>query len=197
MNEINEIILASGSPRRKEILRSLGLNFKIITPDINEAHHENEQPEIYCVRMAKTKALNISSAHKNSLVIAADTIVVIDDMILGKPKDSHDAFNMLKNLQGREHQVLTGIALAKNEKLLTDYERTFVKFRTLTDAQIRSYISTHESDDKAGSYAVQGKGALLIQNITGDYYNVVGFPVCKFGFMLENFGYTLEDLITR
>ena len=189
------IILASGSPRRKEILRSLGLDFEIIKPDINEAHFDDETPEKYCVRLAETKAHEISRTHKNSLVIAADTIVVIDENILGKPKDRGEAFNMLKILQGRQHEVLTGIAIARGENLSSGFERTFVKFRALTDNQISSYISTGESDDKAGGYAVQGKGALLIEHINGDYYNVVGFPVCKFGFMLEKFGYVLENLI--
>ena len=190
-----KIILASGSPRRCELLKSLGLDFEIIKPDVDESILKNELPEKLCVRLAELKAGAIASVHKNSLVIAADTVVVIDDKILGKPKNRDEAFSMLKILQGREHRVLTGIALALNGNLISDFESSSVKFRPLSDNEIRAYILTGESDDKAGAYAIQGKGALLVEQINGDYFNVVGLPLCKLGFMLEKFDISLTKVL--
>ena len=194
-----KIILASGSPRRCELLKSLGLDFEIIKPDVDESHLKNENPKDLCVRLAELKACAVANEHKNFLVIAADTIVVVENanenLILGKPENRENAFNMLKILQGREHKVLTGVTIAFNGNLISDFESTLVKFRPLNENEIRAYISTGESDDKAGAYAVQGKGSLLVESITGDYFNVVGLPICKLGLMLENFGITLEKIL--
>ena len=188
-----KIILASGSPRRKELLKSLGIEFEIIKPNADEKILNDESPENLCKRLAELKANSINISNK--IILAADTIVVIENEILGKPKNRDDAFRMLNLLQGREHKVLTGIALRKNNKLISDVEISSVKFRELNQAQIKAYISSGECDDKAGAYAVQGLGSLLIEYIKGDYYNVVGLPLCKFGKMLSNFNITLENLL--
>ena len=188
-----KIILASGSPRRKELLKSLGIEFEIIKPNADEKILNDESPENLCKRLAELKANSINISNK--IILAADTIVVIENEILGKPKNNDDAFRMLNLLQGREHKVLTGIALRKNNKLISDVEISRVKFRELNQAQIKAYISSGECDDKAGAYAVQGLGSLLIEYIKGDYYNVVGLPLCKFGKMLSNFNITLENLL--
>ena len=188
-----KIILASGSPRRKELLKSLGIEFEIIKPNADEKILNDESPENLCKRLAELKANSINISNK--IILAADTIVVIENEILGKPKNRDDAFRMLNLLQGREHKVLTGIALRENNKLISDVEISCVKFRELNQAQIKAYISSGECDDKAGAYAVQGLGSLLIEYIKGDYYNVVGLPLCKFGKMLSNFNITLENLL--
>ena len=183
-----KIILASGSPRRRELMRETGLEFTIFKPDIDESKINNEAPENLCLRLSKLKAQAGAKIFPNSLVIAADTIVLINGEILGKPKNHDDAFRMLNALQGNWHEVLTGLSVCKNEKIISEVERTKVKFRELNEAEILSYISTGECDDKAGSYAIQGKGSLLVERIDGDYFNVVGLPVCKLGKILEEFG---------
>lgn len=151
----------------------------------------NEKPEELCERLARLKAKAVNNNIKiknikNSLVIAADTIVVIDNKILGKPKNFNDAIEMLELLQGREHEVLTGIALCFGNKIISGFEKTRVIFRPLNHEQIKAYAQSGEGLDKAGAYAIQGKGALLISGIHGDYFNVVGLPLCKLGLMLEN-----------
>ncbi|MBQ3625224.1 MAG: septum formation inhibitor Maf [Synergistaceae bacterium] len=198
MQEDLKIYLASSSPRRKFLLHELGLNFEIIKPEVDEKILPDEKPEDLCARLAKIKCEAAARELKinNALIIAADTIVVIDNKILGKPKDFDNALEMLSLLQGREHEVLTGIALSFNNKLISSFERTRVKFRALTHAQIEAYINSGECMDKAGAYAIQGKGSLLIESIHGDYFNVVGLPVCLMGELLEqNFNFKLEDLL--
>lgn len=185
------IILASGSPRRRELLSSLGLAFEVYKPDVDESHLEDESPEDMCCRLSILKAYAGAKIFPDALVIAADTIVVIDGAILGKPIDRADAVRMLKVLQGREHEVLTGLSVCMGEEIRTHVEHTRVKFRTLSDAEIEAYAASGECDDKAGAYAVQGKGALLVERIEGDYFNVVGLPVCRLGIMLNAFGVSI------
>ena len=163
---------------------------------MNEQILPDEAPEKLCERLAKIKCEAVSKNFSNSLVIAADTIVVIDNKILGKPKDFNNAVAMLEALQGREHEVMTGLALSLNNKLISSFERTRVKFRALTHEQIIAYANSGECMDKAGAYAIQGKGSLLIEEIHGDYFNVVGLPVCLLGKLLEReFNFKLEELI--
>ena len=183
-----KIILASGSPRRRELLRGLGLDFELYKPEVDEAKLPDEKPEDLCRRLSRLKAHSGSQKFHDSVIIAADTIVVIDGKILGKPSDRQDAFNMLKTLQGREHKVLTGLTVCCNGKIVSHVESTRVKFRALSDEQIRNYVASGECDDKAGAYAVQGKGALLVEGLDGDYFNVVGLPVCALGKILGEFG---------
>ena len=185
---MRKIILASGSPRRRELLKEIGLNFEIYKPDVDETRLNNESPGGLCSRLSRLKAQAGAEKFSDSIIIAADTIVVIDNEILGKPHDREDAFRMLKILQGREHEVITGVSVALNEKIITHTEHTFVKFTDLNDSEIREYISTGECDDKAGAYAIQGKGSVLIEGIKGDYFNVVGLPLCALSKMLKEFG---------
>lgn len=183
-----KIILASGSPRRRELLRGLGLEFEIYKPEVDESRLDNERPEDLCRRLSRIKAMAGSQKFHDSIIIAADTIVVIDGLILGKPSDREDAFNMLRTLQGREHEVLTGLTVCSDTKIISHVEHTRVKFRQLGDSQIKNYIASGECDDKAGAYAVQGKGALLVEGLSGDYFNVVGLPVCALGKILAELG---------
>ena len=185
------IILASGSPRRRALLGELGLTFEVYKPDADESHSPDENPETLCERLACLKARAGAKVFPDSLVIAADTIVVIDGQVLGKPLDRQDSMRMLRLLQGREHYVFTGLAVCLGEKLLSHAERTAVKFRPLTESEIHAYAETGEGDDKAGAYAVQGLGSLLIEGINGDYFNVVGLPLCQLGLMLREFGVVL------
>ena len=183
-----KIILASGSPRRRELLRELGLNFEVYKPEVDETRKPDELPEELCFRLSRMKALNAAKIFENSIIISADTIVVINSDILGKPKNREDTFRMLSELQGKWHEVLTGISVSMNDKIISHVEHTRVKFKALTEAEILKYLETGESDDKAGAYAIQGKGALFIERIDGDFYNVVGLPLCVLGKMLAEFG---------
>ena len=189
------IILASGSPRRRELLSSLGLTFEVYKPDVDESHLPDEDPAELCARLSRLKARVGAERFSDAVVIAADTIVVIDGQVLGKPIDREDAVRMLNMLQGREHEVLTGLSvcLGAGKRVLTHVERTLVRFRTLSREDIAAYVLTGECDDKAGAYAVQGKGSLLVEGITGDYFNVVGLPVCRLGLMLHELGISLLD----
>ena len=182
------IILASGSPRRRELLSSLGLSFEVYRPDVDEAHGEHEDPAELCARLSRLKAGAGAERFPDAVVIAADTIVVIDGQVLGKPRDREDAVRMLGILQGREHEVLTGLSVCMKGRVMTHVERTLVKFRALSQKEIAAYVLTGECDDKAGAYAVQGKGSLLVEGIVGDYFNVVGLPVCRLGLMLHELG---------
>ncbi len=187
------IILASGSPRRRELLASLGLSFEVYKPDVDESHSESENPEGLCARLSRLKAEAGAERFRDALVIAADTIVVIDGQVLGKPADRDDAVRMLTALQGRTHEVLTGLSVGRNGKVITHVEHTLVKFRALSEKEILAYVATGESSDKAGAYAVQGKGSLLVEGIDGDYFNVVGLPVCRLGMIMRQFGINILE----
>ncbi|WP_419742581.1 Maf family protein [Paraclostridium dentum] len=188
------IILASGSPRRKEILENTNLQFSVITSDIDERIFENEEPIQLVLRLAFEKCMSVAQNNLSDLVIGADTIVVLDNEILGKPKNEEEAFNTLSKLSNREHQVITGMSIVnlENEKKIVDYAISNVKFKKLTDQDIKDYISTKECLDKAGSYGIQGYGALLVEEIKGDYFNIVGLPISKLSDILKiNFNINL------
>ena len=187
------IILASNSPRRKELLRQIGVAFTTQVADVDERILAGEMPETYTMRVAANKAKAVKHLATAGTIIAADTVVVLDDMILGKPADGHDAERMLTLLSGRMHRVITGLAVIDvgTENIKTDNAVTCVWFRTLTQNQIRSYVNTKEPLDKAGAYGIQGKGALLVERIDGCYFNVVGLPLSLLGKMLMNFGIKL------
>ena len=188
-----EIILASASPRRKLLLSELGWSFVSEEPMIEETRIENENPENMVARLACMKAEDVFSRHKLSWVIGADTIVVIDEEILGKPQNISEAISMLEKLQGREHTVMTGIVLiAPTHTKRTLVEKTKVKFRTLTRKEIEAYVSCAECFDKAGSYAIQGRGMLLVERITGCYFNVVGLPIEGLSKMFVALGWPLD-----
>jgi septum formation protein len=172
-----KIILASGSPRRAEILGFVGWEFEKHTADIDESVKENETPENYVQRLACEKASAVAVNFADKIVLGADTIVLLDGEIIGKPKDLEDARKMLKKLSGKWHEVLTGVALVKNEEAEVDLQRTRVKFAEISDAEIEFLVEKGEPLDKAGAYAVQAQAALFIEKIEGDYWNVVGLPI--------------------
>lgn len=173
-----KIILGSQSPRRREILRALGLEFEVLAADIDESCALTAPGE-YVMEVCRRKACavyKLAGMPADSLIVTADTAVAVGDEILGKPADKADASRMLKMLSGRTHEVVTGVTVRLGEKMLTDCETTYVTFKMLTDAQIERYVSTDEPYDKAGAYAVQGVAAEFIERIDGSYNNVVGFP---------------------
>lgn len=181
------IILASASPRRKEILENTKLKFDIIKSDIDEIILEKEAPIQAVMRLAFEKSMDIASKNENDLIIAADTVVVLDENILGKPKDKYEAYNMIRSLSGRTHEVITGISLVNLglSKKIIDYVVSTVKFKELSDEDIKDYIHTNESLDKAGAYGIQGYGAMLVEKIEGDYFNIVGLPISKLSDLLK------------
>ena len=191
---MTRIILASGSPRRKFLLTELGLDFEVYKPEVDETRIAGEAPYALCMRLSRLKAQAGAEKFPGKIIIAADTIVVIDGEILGKPINRDDAFKMLMMLQNRTHDVLTGLYVFDGKKSVSHIEHTRVKFRPLTGDEIRAYISTGEPDDKAGAYAVQGIGSLLVESLHGDYFNVVGLPICSLGKILAKFG---VNLLTR
>ncbi|WKV08751.1 Maf family protein [Thermoanaerobacterium sp. CMT5567-10] len=176
-----KIVLASNSPRRREILSNIGLDFDVIPSNIAEETKEKE-PENIVMDLSRKKALCVAEKlDDDSIVIGADTVVVIDGEILGKPKDKGEAFSMLRKLSGRWHKVYTGVSVVslKNRKFINDYESTDVYIKNLSNDMILNYIEKGECLDKAGSYAIQGYGALIVERINGDYFNVVGLPISK------------------
>ncbi|MBQ7169493.1 MAG: septum formation protein Maf [Synergistaceae bacterium] len=187
-----KIILASGSPRRKSLLESIGLDFTVYHPDVNEEHLPGESPAELCRRLSRLKAEAGSRVYPDDAVIAADTIVVADGgEILGKPSGHDDAVRMLRLLSGRVHEVVTGLCVSCGERVSIADVHTLVKFRELSELEIEAYTQTCEPYDKAGGYAVQGIGSLMIEGIKGDYYNVVGLPLCTLGRMLAGYGVSL------
>lgn len=189
---MSEIILASASPRRRELLRNMGLDFSIIVSDADEDTVDTSvPPEIYVQELALLKATATAKRvldRKNALIISADTVVVYDNKILGKPKDEVEARAMLKMLSGKIHQVYTGFCVLRMKDAMTVCKSvcTHVRFKKLTDEKISKYIATKEPMDKAGAYGIQGLGAMLIDAIQGDYFNVVGLPVSELADILEN-----------
>ena len=173
-----KLILASASPRRREILKNAGFEFEIKTSEADETLPDGISPEEAVQYLAKIKN-EATETDNDTTVISADTIVVCDGEFLGKPKDKADAFDMLRTLSGREHFVYTGVCLRKGEKKTVFFEKTAVYFYELCDSEITDYIATGEPMDKAGAYGIQGKGAVLVRKIDGDYFNVVGLPIAK------------------
>lgn len=181
------LILASQSPRRKELLGLMGHPFIIRVADIDETMNPALAPYDEVARVSRLKALAVERADAD-IVVAADTIVVVGGTVLGKPRDEADAFRMLKSLSGRDHQVMTGMTVVRGEEAVTVTEVTDIHFRTLSDAEIRAYIATGEPMDKAGAYGIQGGAALFATHLSGDYYNVMGLPVCRLAGLLRSFG---------
>ncbi|CAN5150286.1 Maf family protein [soil metagenome] len=192
MINLPKLILASGSPRRAEILTSVGWEFEKRVADVDETEFFDEKPDDYVQRLAREKAEAIAENYKNAWVLGADTIVVIDNKIIGKPKDLNDARRMLKMLSGNWHEVLTGVAIVKvsenNCKTRTNLQKTQVKFAELSDAEIEFLVEKGKPLDKAGAYAVQAQAALFIEEIKGDYWNVVGLPTNLVYQTINSFG---------
>lgn len=173
-----KIVLASKSPRRSELLRQMGVEFEILPSDLLEVITK-EKPEEIVMELSAQKAREVAGKCKDALVIGADTIVVNDGRIMGKPKDEEDACCMLEKLSGHTHCVLTGVTLIHKEEEVTFYERTEVEVSKLSKEEILNYVATRDCMDKAGSYGIQGEFAKFITGIKGDYNNVVGFPIAK------------------
>jgi septum formation protein len=171
------LVLASASPRRRELLRNAGISFVVQAADIDETVLAGEAPRECAERLAREKALAVWRTRPEDVVLGADTIVVVDELILGKPIDADDAIRMLRLLSGRGHRVITGVAVASENALITASETTFVTMCEISDEEIREYVATREPMDKAGAYAIQGRAARWIPRIEGDYSNVVGLPV--------------------
>jgi len=186
----SQLILASKSPRRYELLKQVGLDFEVIPSRIEEDFIAEESPEQHVIRLAKAKALEVGSRFPDRWVIAADTIVYIDGSIFGKPENREKALEMLRRLSGQEHWVLTGFSVHHLAKRIGDQEavQTAVKVKTLNPVEMEWYIQTGEPFDKAGGYAVQGIGSFMIESIRGSYTNVVGLPLCELMQMLERLG---------
>ncbi|MGD8901793.1 MAG: Maf family protein [Desulfobacterales bacterium] len=179
--EQSKLILASNSPRRRHLLAQAGLNFSVIPSAVDEQKLAMSDPDEYVRALAESKARDISEKHPDSWIIGADTIVLIEQQILGKPDSTDVARNMLRHLSGKMHQVYTGycISCKKEKRLFSDVVKTDVYFKELSDREIEWYIQTGEPFDKAGGYGIQGIGAFLVERINGSYTNVVGLPVCE------------------
>lgn len=187
---MKHLILASGSPRRRELMSQVGLDFTVVTSDADENIKEME-PEDYVRELSSVKAQSVLEQYADKddsvIVIGADTIVYHKGEILTKPKDEEDAFRILKSLEGQIHQVYTGVTICSTHKNVSFYEKTDVWVYDMTDEEIRDYISTGEPMDKAGAYGIQGKFAAYIKGIEGDYNNVVGLPVARLVHELKTF----------
>ena len=189
------LILASASPRRRELLGTLGLPFEIITSGVPEDLPPDISPEKAVRWLARLKAEVVAETLPSGIVIGSDTDVVLDGLILGKPVDAADACRMLRLLRGKSHQVISGIAVfdaAARRSGATSHVTTVVTMRDYSDAEIEAYVATGEPMDKAGSYAIQGLGGALVQSIEGCYNNVVGLPLCEVTALLEGFGVRLN-----
>ncbi len=183
------LILASGSPRRRQLLEQIGLTFAVRSSDVDESVSPGLTPAQVVESLSARKGEAVAAeAAPGDLVLSADTVVALDGAILGKPRDRAEAEAMLTALSGRTHQVYTGVTLLQDGRRLTEHEVTAVTFRPLSPEEIAAYVSTGEPMDKAGAYGIQGLGALLVERLEGDYFNVMGLPLCRLGEMLAQFG---------
>ena len=186
----NQFVLASTSPRRSELLKQVGLDFRVVPSGIEEDLVKGESPKAHVLRLAEKKALKVGSEYPDHWVIAADTIVYVGHSILGKPKDQEEAIKMLRRLSGKEHRVLTGFSVYHMGKGKGDRAavKTAVKVKRLTPDEMEWYVQTGEPFDKAGGYAIQGIGSFMIESVRGSYTNVVGLPLCELIEMLNRLG---------
>jgi len=184
-----KLILASQSPRRQQLLRQIGVeDYTILIPDADESYDPSWTPEEIVSTISARKAeAAVRLAEAGDIIITADTMVFLENDRLGKPHDEADACRMLEELSGREHRVCTGVTVRQGDRALTEVESTAVKFRDLTPAEIWAYIRTGEPMDKAGAYGIQSRGALLVEGIRGDYFNVMGLPLLRLARMLQQF----------
>jgi septum formation protein len=182
------IILASQSPRRRELLVLIGITHEVMPADLDESVLPNEAPTAHAERLARAKAEVIAGRNTGAVVIGSDTIVVLDGEILGKPRDHDDAAATLRRLSGRTHTVHTAVAVARNGQLVSGVESVEVTFRPLSDEQIETYIATGEPMDKAGAYGIQGYGAVIVERVHGDYFAVMGLALGRLVGLLEQVG---------
>ena len=190
---MSKIVLASASPRRHELLGSIGITeFDISIPEVEDSFPAGLTPQQVVEHISREKAAAAAKlCTDDEIVITADTMVFLDHERLGKPRDEADALRMLTALQGRHHTVCTGVTVRRGTQIITEAETTRVYFRSATKEELRAYIATGEPMDKAGSYGVQGKGALLVEKLDGDFFNVMGLPVLRLSRMLAHFGVKL------
>ena len=190
-----KIVLASGSPRRQELLRRIGItDFDVRVPETEETYPAGLSPRATVEFISREKSDAAAAlCTPDEIVITADTMVFLDEARLGKPADEADALRMLTALQGRQHTVCTGVTVRQGDDILTESESTAVYFRPATEAELRGYIRTGEPMDKAGAYGIQGMGALLVERLEGDFFNVMGLPVLRLSRMLERFGVHFLD----
>ena len=184
-------ILASQSPRRRELLSMLGLTFDIITADIDETMDPTLPVDAAVAEVCRKKAEAVGAGHPGRLIVAADTIVVVDEQKLGKPRSADEARQMLRTLSGRSHTVMTGICLWQDGRYETHVEQTAIRFRPLSDAEIDAYVATGSPMDKAGAYGIQDQAAIFVEALDGDYYNVMGLPLCSLTKCLRHWGVTI------
>lgn len=187
---MGKIILASQSPRRRQLLEQMGITDFVICPAQGEEDMgAHLPPDRLSEALALAKAREVAAqAGPEDMIIAADTIVTLEHQVLGKPHSREEAVSMLETLSGRHHVVYTGLAVLRGGETVSDHEGTEVRFRPLSREEIEAYVATGEPMDKAGAYGIQGRGALLVEGIVGDYFNVMGLPVCKLGQILNRFG---------
>lgn len=183
------VILASQSPRRRELLTLIGIAHEVRPADVDESVHQDEAPVPHCERLARAKAHTLAVQHPDAVVIGSDTIVVIDGDILGKPRDRDDAIAMVTRLSGRTHTVFTAVAVAHGGETQSGVESVSVTFRALDAAQIAAYVDTGEPMDKAGAYGIQGFGATIVERIDGDYFAVMGLPLGRLIGLLRALGF--------
>ncbi|HEY8500158.1 MAG TPA: Maf family protein [Clostridia bacterium] len=196
---MEQLILASQSPRRKLLLQQIGIPFSVFPSDVKEPINMKMSPDKIVIDLSEKKAEQVCGkleccSEGPHIVLAADTIVVLDEVVMGKPKDPAEAFNMLEALSGRWHEVITGVTLRTvntTNKIMTHAEKTKVKIRKLSKQTIQRYIDSGEPFDKAGAYGIQGLGALLVEKLHGCYYNVVGLPLYKVSVMLNDMGFKI------
>jgi septum formation protein len=185
---MKKLILASASPRRKELLEQINVPFQVSVSEVEEVMEGLTRPEDIVVSLALQKAQDVAQHFTHDVVLGADTIVTYDGLVLGKPKTKEEAYDMLQTLSGHTHEVFTGVAILYNNEQISFFERTEVTFYELSNDEIRGYIESGEPMDKAGSYGIQGLGAMFVQKINGDYFSVVGLPVGKVYRELKNIG---------
>jgi len=188
---MHSLILASSSPRRKELLENLQIPFEVSSSDVDESYNPELSPEEIVMELATRKAKFVSTAHPSSFVIGSDTVVFAEGQVLGKPSSHAEAFDMIKMLSGSTHSVYTGVSIVTPDQDIQFYEKTDVVFWDLTDEEINAYINTGESFDKAGGYGIQGFGSTLVKAISGDYFAVVGLPVSRTIRELRKLGFPL------
>ena len=176
---MSRIILASASPRRKELMELAGYDFEVICADIVEVVPEEAMPQEVVMSLALQKAQAVAAEHKEAVVIGSDTVVALDGKILGKPHSEQEACEMLRSLSGRTHKVFTGVAIVCGGKVKNFFDETDVEFYSLGDDEIKKYVATGEPTDKAGAYGIQGKGSVLVKRINGDFFSVMGLPIAK------------------
>ncbi|HUQ47595.1 MAG TPA: Maf family protein [Gemmatimonadaceae bacterium] len=186
------VVLASASPRRRDLLDLIGIRHEVRPADIDESLRVGELPEAYAERLARAKAETLIALNPNALIIGADTIVVIDDVVLGKPRDIGDAERMLGVLNGRNHTVMTAVAVHYMGKTVSTVEMVDVTFRPLSEDEIRNYVATGEPMDKAGSYGIQGYGATIVRRIDGDYFAVMGLSLVKLVALMAEVGVSYD-----